>query len=84
MSPTIYIYYLQLIFQYFFSHGYNIWRPSELPSEILRSICEKHDLGEPIISNNKIKLGKQIFEDHSTLSTGKNYKLVRKKHRQIY
>lgn len=48
-----------------------MWRPAQLPSEILNEICEKQNIGPPLISGNQIQIGNQTFEDSTSISIGK-------------
>lgn len=48
--------------------GYNFWRDSQKPSEILSGICRKYNIGAPHVIGSTIKVANIIFEDDSNLS----------------
>lgn len=60
------------------SYGYNIWRDAYRPSQILKQICLKYDLGEPTYVGNKIKLAGITFEDTNILSSSMCIQIVDK------
>lgn len=44
-----------------------MWRDPYKPSEILKQICHKYELGEPTYVGNRIKLAGITFDDTNTL-----------------
>lgn len=61
-------YYVRSLYSFLYSsYGYNIWRDAYKPSQILKQLCHKYDLVEPIYVGNKIQLAGITFEDTNTL-----------------
>lgn len=50
------------------SSGYNVWRNSLLPSEILTNVCNEYELNLPHYSRNYATLAGIVFKDSSKIS----------------
>lgn len=55
---------------YVYRSGYNRWRWSETPSQILQNLCSKHGLPLPVLVGRRLQVGDQTFADSTTLSKG--------------
>lgn len=56
------------------SSGYNAWRNSQLPSEILAKICAEYELNSPQYFRDFVQLAGVKFKDTSALSRDENMK----------
>lgn len=56
------------------SRGYNTWRNSQLPSEILTRVCSDHDLTLPQYFPHHIELAGIQFKDTSKVTNDENLK----------
>lgn len=54
--------------------GYNIWRNSFSPSELLEIFCNQNQLSNPIFHDNHIKIGDTKFLDSSKITKDENMK----------
>ncbi|XP_037045765.1 otoferlin [Bradysia coprophila] len=54
------------------SYGYNMWRDHYKPSQILKQLCHKYDLGEPNYVGNKINLAGITFDDTTILPSSES------------
>lgn len=58
----------------FNSNGYNLWRNSQLPSEILNNICNEFELSLPQYLPDRVLLAGLEFKDSSKVSKDGNLK----------
>lgn len=56
------------------SKGYNVWRNTELPSNILEDICNENDLALPQYFPDRVLIGGMEFTDSSKISKDDNVK----------
>lgn len=56
------------------SSGYNRWRNSALPTEILRELCNKHDINLPEYYDNVIDIDGVRLTDNTKLSKNEDMK----------
>lgn len=58
----------------FNSNGYNAWRNSMLPSEILNNVCNEMEISLPQYFPDRVFLAGQEFKDSSRITKDENYK----------
>lgn len=56
------------------STGYNAWRHSQLPSEILTSLCNEHEINLPKYFQSHVELAGIEFKDTSKITKDENHK----------
>lgn len=70
---NIYIYiYIMLVVC--ISVGYNRWRNSALPTEILNDLCKRHDIDQPHYYDNAIEVDGIRFSDSTKLAINEDIK----------
>lgn len=56
------------------SSGYNRWRNTALPTDILKELCQKHDIDQPHYSDNFIDIDGVRLTDTTKLSKNEDIK----------